>query len=81
MLYYIMHHYISPMTLYFPALGDVGLRAVSSMAAAVLFDAVARQRPEDVASVLAEALGQRLGLGGGAFANETAEQAEGRWRR
>ena len=59
----------------------MGLRAVSSMAGAVVFDAVARQSTEDVASVVAQALGQRLCLGGGAFAGETAEQARQVMRR
>ena len=35
--------------------GDVSLRAVSAMAAAVVFDAVARQSTENVPSVLAQA--------------------------
>eukprot|EP00435_Cladocopium_sp_Y103_P057195 s56_g19.t1 len=54
--------------------GDVALRAVSAMAAAVVFDAVARQATDNIPSVLAQALGQRLGLGQGCFASETSEQ-------
>jgi hypothetical protein len=35
--------------------GDVALRAVSAMAAAVVFDAVARQATDNIPSVLAQA--------------------------
>lgn len=123
------HLMTSPLLLW----GDVSLRAVSAMAAAVVFDAVARQSTENVPSVLAQAnpgvcsreelsrtvehvntynmmeqfpgnrntfceswwcsitgcmtqpthgmqaLGQRLGLGQGSFARETAEQADANW--
>ena len=45
------HLMTSPLLLW----GDVSLRAVSAMAAAVVFDAVARQSTENVPSVLAQA--------------------------
>ncbi|CAE7719439.1 DNAJC21, partial [Symbiodinium sp. KB8] len=55
--------------------GDAGPRAVAAMAAAVAFDAVARQSTENVASVLSQALGQGLCLGPGSFVSESSEQA------
>eukprot|EP00439_Symbiodinium_sp_Y106_P025929 s1345_g3.t1 len=55
--------------------GDAGPRAVAAMAAAVAFDAVARQPTENVTSLLSQALGQGLCLGPGSFVSESSEQA------